>query len=286
STQGFAPASPSPTPTITTDAFVTYFRRMDPREKGFAYEQVRAALADDPQAVAAPAPTTAAPAPAPTASTFGSPAVSTAAEPALVHPILQAAGVLQIHNSYLVTQDEQGLLIVDQHALHERVMFEELRQRLVGPDSRLESQRLLMPDVLPASARRLALLDELAPLLDRLGIEAAPLGPSTLGIQAFPSLLFDRGVEPAPFMNELLDRAEEGEIDVKNPGAREAALHEVLDMMACKAAVKAGDRMKPEELASLLARREEIDRSSNCPHGRPTTIRLTLRDLEKHFKRG
>jgi DNA mismatch repair protein MutL len=240
---------------------------MDPNQKGFAYQQVKAALAEDPQA--------------PVMAEY--PAASAA--PTLIAPVLRAAGVLQIHNSYLVTQDDQGLLIVDQHALHERVMFEELYQRLSGPDRKLESQRLLMPAIIDATAKRQALLEDLAPLLDRLGIEAAPMGPATIGIQAFPSLLFDRGVEPGPFVSELLDRTEENEFDLNNPTNQEAALHKVLDMMACKAAVKAGDRMKPEELAALLARRSEIERSSNCPHGRPTTIRMTLRDLEKQFKR-
>jgi DNA mismatch repair protein MutL len=124
------------------------------------------------------------------------------------------------------------------------------------------------------------------PLLERLGIEVEPLGPDTLGIQAFPSFLFERGVTPEPFMNEVLDKAEEGTLDITSPTARESVLHKVLDMMACKAAVKAGDKMTPEELAALLAKRDQIERSSNCPHGRPTTIRLTLRDLEKQFKRG
>ena len=62
-------------------------------------------------------------------------------------------------------------------------------------------------------------------------------------------------------------------------------MHEVLDMMACKAAVKAGDPLTPAEIAALLARRDLVERSSNCPHGRPTTLRLSLRDLEKQFKR-
>ena len=65
----------------------------------------------------------------------------------------------------------------------------------------------------------------------------------------------------------------------------EAALHEVLDMMSCKAAIKAGDKMSEQELAALLAKRDEIERSSNCPHGRPTTLRLTLKDLERQFGR-
>src|SRR5690606_12617328 len=103
----------------------------------------------------------------------GSGAVANLAQPN-VSPMLRSQGVLQVHKSYLVTQDEQGILIVDQHALHERVMFEELRQRVMA--SPLESQRMLMPVVLDASPRRMALLEPLAPLLERIGIEAEPFG--------------------------------------------------------------------------------------------------------------
>ena len=88
-------------------------------------------------------------------------------------------------------------------------------------------------------------------------------------------------LDPAVFVEDLLDRADEAGLEPND----EAALHEVLDMMSCKAAVKAGDSLAPEELSELLRRREQIERASNCPHGRPTAIRLSLRDLEKQFKR-
>jgi DNA mismatch repair protein MutL len=184
-----------------------------------------------------------------------------------------------VHNSYLVTQDAGGVVIIDQHALHERVMFEALIARVqAGP---LESQRLLTPSVVPASPAQMESLAPLAPLFTRIGLEATPLGPVTVGVQAFPTFLFDRGVDPVEFLSELLERAEESGFD---PGS-EQALHEVLDMMACKAAVKAGDRMSDLELAELVRLRDQVERSSSCPHGRPTSIRLTIRELEKLFKR-
>lgn len=209
------------------------------------------------------------------------------------HPQLPApvpvARVLQIHNSYMVTQDEQGILIVDQHALHERVMFEYLLHRVTSArgeaaastGAALESQRLLVPAVIDAEPRRIAKLGELGPLLARLGIEAEQLSPSSLGVQAFPSFLYERGVTPEEFLGDLLDRADADDF-VPNS---EEALHEVLDMMSCKAAVKAGDRLSERELADLLKLREEVERSSNCPHGRPTSIRLTIGELEKRFGR-
>jgi DNA mismatch repair protein MutL len=169
------------------------------------------------------------------------------------------------------------MIIIDQHALHERVMYEELRGRLLrGP---LESQRLLIPQPFPASSRQIALLEQIQPLLQRLGIELAPFGPGTLAVHAFPTFL--ARLDPATFVRELLERGEQELLDLHE----EEMLHELLDMMACKAAVKAGDPLTPPEIQALLARRELIDRSSNCPHGRPTTLRLTLNDLEKQFKR-
>ncbi len=246
-------------------AFVDYFKRMDPTQKGLVYEEVRRELAKEQPTLVAndEAPTT----PSPIANRQT--------------PVT----ILQVRNSYVVTEDEQGILIVDQHALHERVMFEELRARVLGSGQNLESQRLLMPEQIKANASRQALLEELGPLLERIGIEASAMGPDTVGVHAFPSFLFSRGVAVVPFLEELLDRAENGDIAAGDATAEESALHAVLDMMACKAAVKAGDKMTADELGALLARRAEVERSSNCPHGRPTTLRLTHADLEKRFGR-
>ena len=188
-----------------------------------------------------------------------------------------ALPAIQLHNSYLVAQSDDGLVIIDQHALHERIMYEELLARVSrGP---LESQRLLIPEVVDVSTTQLALLEQIQPLLARLGIEVSPFGPASVAVQAFPSFL--EKLDPGRFVRELLERGEQELLDLHE----EEVLHEVMDMMACKAAVKAGDPLTPQEIESLLARRELIDRSSNCPHGRPTTLRLSLRDLEKQFKR-
>lgn len=267
---GFKPQAPDLTANVTTDAFVDYFRRMDPTQKGFAYQEVKRALAaEDPSAVEREDDT---------------PLVPANHVPAQA-PALKQQSILQVHKSYLVAQDDDGLVIVDQHALHERVMFETLRKRVLGEGKPLESQRLLMPVIVDADAERQGMLEEMQSLLEKIGVELSPIGPDAVAVQAFPSFLFERNVEPVTFINDLLDKAEAGQLDLSNPNAEEAALHEVLDMMSCKAAVKAGDKMSEDELSALLARRHEIERSSNCPHGRPTTLRLTLKDLEKQFGR-
>ncbi len=246
-------------PMTTAREFVEHFRRMEPVQRSLAYQEVKRAM--EPAAGDEP----------------GLPMQADSEGRPMVQVL--PARIMQVHNSYLVVEDESGIEIVDQHALHERVMFEELKARVLAGS--LESQRLLMPATLEASAEQTALLEGLGPLFERLGIEATAMGPRTIAVHGFPSFLFERGVEPAEFMAELLGRAA---AEGFTPGD-EGAVHEVLDMMACKAAVKAGDRMKPEEIGALLARRGEIERGGSCPHGRPTTIRLSLKDLEKQFER-
>ncbi len=217
-------------------------------------------------------------------------ALSTAPSPFAIehtHPRM-----LQIHNSYVITQDEQGVVIIDQHALHERAMFEYLLQRVSRGS--LESQQLLAPVPVQVSKEQASSLAPLQALLSRIGVEAEPAGPGGVGgavVRAFPSFLFERGVDIVDFVEELLQKVDAGEIKVQpdatntqQPGF-EHALRDVLDMMACKAAIKAGDRLSDLELADLVQLREDVERSSNCPHGRPTSIRLTIRELEKLFGR-
>jgi DNA mismatch repair protein MutL len=188
--------------------------------------------------------------------------------------------VLQVHKSFLVTQDEQGVVIIDQHALHERVMFEYLLARVLsGPG--LEQQHLLAPVVVAVSPTHADRLCDLATLLGRIGVDARPIAPGQVGVHAFPTFLFDRGVDPADFIEALLERADDLAFVADAKAGGESAMRQVLDMMACKAAVKAGDRLSDPELDELVKLRLEVERSSNCPHGRPTSVRLTIRELEK-----
>ncbi|MCY2930587.1 MAG: DNA mismatch repair endonuclease MutL [Planctomycetota bacterium] len=187
-------------------------------------------------------------------------------------------GVLQVHNSYIVTQTDDAVVIIDQHALHERILYNELKGRLA--EGKLAGQRLLIPETLTVTAAEADAAASRAELLGRLGIEVEPFGPRTLAIQQFPSLLTGRGVSPVEFLREVLDRLAEDE--AADP---ERLLEGLLSMLACKAAVKAGDPLTGQEIDSLLARAAEADKASSCPHGRPTTLRLTLKDLEKQFHR-
>ncbi|MEM1166250.1 MAG: DNA mismatch repair endonuclease MutL [Planctomycetota bacterium] len=273
--------SPGPgTGAPAAERFVAWFEREGraAATRRFDFDSARAAIdaADTEAGATAMPPAHAAPAEAP--------GVRTEADTATPHPVdasPHAPGVkhLQVHNSFVVTEDEGGLVIVDQHALHERAMYESLHRRVsAGP---LQSQRMLVPVVVSASASQQEALSVRSALLERLGIELEPAGPAGIAVQGFAVFLMERGVEPGEFVESLVESAE----SLAEAGAEEALLHEVLDMMACKAAIKAGDRLSEQELSELLAMRETIERSSACPHGRPTAIRLTMAELERQFGR-
>ncbi len=186
----------------------------------------------------------------------------------------------QIHDSYIITQTGDGFLIVDQHALHERIMYEDLCRRLAGDDSaKLQSQKLLIPETFEVNPARQETLDRAADILDKLGIIVEPFGPGLWAVQSFPTLLAK--VKPVDFVIDLLDILADsaGKLDA------ERLLHKILEMTACKAAVKAGQKLNQVEMHQLLADKEAIERASRCPHGRPTAIRFSLAELEKQFKR-
>jgi DNA mismatch repair protein MutL len=200
-------------------------------------------------------------------------------QPTPMPTILASNDVLQVHKCFLVTQDEQGLLIIDQHALHERVMFEELKARMA--EGNLESQQLLVPESFPADSAWLDAIETQQALFTKLGIEISPSGPASISVYALPTLLVSRNVDGTEFICDLLDKLGSNNL----PATEEEALSEILDMMSCKAAIKAGDQLTQHELRDLLQRRREIERSSNCPHGRPTTMRLSIEELEQRFGR-
>jgi DNA mismatch repair protein MutL len=185
--------------------------------------------------------------------------------------------VTQMHNAYLVAETDDAICLIDQHALHERVLYEQLRRRASnGP---LESQRLLIPEPVDVTATQLALLEGLSPILAKLGIEVTPFGPRSVAIQSFPSVLARRS--PAQFLRDLLDAAGAHE---QKPAA-EDLLEDLLRVTACHAAVKAGDPLRPAEIDDLLAAAGDLETAQSCPHGRPTVLRLSLADLEKQFRR-
>jgi DNA mismatch repair protein MutL len=184
---------------------------------------------------------------------------------------------IQIHDSFIVAQTDDGFVIIDQHALHERIIYEYLRRRI--STGSLESQKLLIPESFEISEGLADVIEGNAELFEKLGIEMVPFGPRTMAIQAFPSLLAN--VAPLDFVRDLIDLLDR---KVAGPDA-EKLLEEVLNMAACKAAVKAGQKLSDSEIEQLLADKGLAESASRCPHGRPTTIKFSISELEKQFKR-
>jgi DNA mismatch repair protein MutL len=184
---------------------------------------------------------------------------------------------IQIHDSFIIAESEEGFVIIDQHALHERIMYEQLRKRVQM--SPLESQKLLVPESFQLTKPQQDTLENNSQLIERLGIELVPFGPKTVAIQAFPVLLAK--AEPADFLRDLIDILAEKAATLDN----DSLFDEVLYMAACKAAIKAGHKLSDSEMQQLLADKEIVEHSSHCPHGRPTAIKFTIAELEKQFKR-
>jgi DNA mismatch repair protein MutL len=192
-------------------------------------------------------------------------------------PEIDGPRYLQIHDSYIIEQTDDGFVIIDQHALHERMLYEGLRQRT--QQGSLESQRLLLPESFPVTDRQADVVESNAELITRLGIELVPFGPRVYAVQAFPTLL--AAVSPVEFVKDLIDLLAEKTGD--SPG--EDLLSDVLNMAACKAAIKAGQKLSDAEIRQLLDDRRRFESTSRCPHGRPTTIAFSIGELEKQFKR-
>lgn len=205
-----------------------------------------------------------------------SPADTESAVPA---PTLTAhyGGCMQVLDTYIVEESPEGVRFTDQHALHERILYNRLRDRLgSGPPS---SQRLLVPELVELPKAEFLAVLEMGDDLRRFGMEVEEFGESTLIVRAYPQVLgrFDG----LTFFRELLDELEGPE------GARrvDGRVDRLLKVMACRGAVKAGERLSAAQMRRLLDEREAAGQTDTCPHGRPTSILLTRQELEKQFHR-
>jgi DNA mismatch repair protein MutL len=182
--------------------------------------------------------------------------------------------VFQLHNRYLVEEVEDGLRIIDQHALHERVMLEAFRSQF--SNASVARQRLLLPAVVSLTREQRGRLDEHRELLDSFGLECEDFGRDAVAVRAVPALVADQ--DPVTLLSDFLELAAEAD-----PGV--PLLERALEFMACRAAVKFGRKLAEEEIARLLQDAERMDFSATCAHGRPTGIKLSLEDLERFFHR-
>ena len=184
---------------------------------------------------------------------------------------------IQVHDSYLIAETGDGMMVIDQHALHERILYEELRTRVA--QGQVESQRLLVPEPVDLPAAEAAAVLEHAEVLARLGLEVESFGGDTVLVRSLPAML--PHVVPERLVRDLAEHLRTRPL----PPTRDGLLAELLHMVACKAAIKAGQALSPPEIAALLERRHLVADSHHCPHGRPTALVFTTADLEKQFGR-
>jgi DNA mismatch repair protein MutL len=184
----------------------------------------------------------------------------------------------QIHENYIVAQTEDGMVLVDQHAAHERLVYERFKAQLAGHG--IEKQGLLTPEIVDLSDTEAAALLERSDHLARLGLDIEPFGAGAIAVRALPALL-GSAVDIAGLIRALSDElAERDETD-----GLEERLNLILATMACHGSVRSGRRLNVDEMNALLRQMEETPASGQCNHGRPTWIKLTLKDVEKLFGR-
>jgi DNA mismatch repair protein MutL len=192
-------------------------------------------------------------------------------------PASSPQNALQVHNRYLVVETDAGIEVIDQHALHERILYEQIREKVLA--GALESQKLLVPEPVDLTASEAAAVLEHAGLLAQLGVEVQPFGGETVLVSSYPAMLAN--LSPSEVLRDLVEKLLTGG---RQPVAADI-LDELLHMIACKAAVKFGDRLTGEEVEALLAQRHLARDDHHCPHGRPTALVFTREDLDRQFKR-
>lgn len=183
----------------------------------------------------------------------------------------------QFHRTYILCESDDGLLLVDQHAAHERIIFEEMQNRVASGAA--GAQRLLMPETLDLGYREAKILKRLVPELERLRLEIEPFGGNTFVVKSIPAILKNRDVKP--IIIEMVERIAESGF---SPGL-EKTIDTCLMLMACHGAIRANQTLSEEEMAHLLDQLQTCQNPDHCPHGRPTFIKYPVKSLEKAFHR-
>jgi DNA mismatch repair protein MutL len=197
------------------------------------------------------------------------------AQPQDDHPL--GAARAQLHENYIVAQTATGIVIVDQHAAHERLVYERLKRQLA--ETGIRAQALLIPEIVDLSPTDAARLLDAAPALAEVGLTIEPFGGNAVAIRETPAVLGP--VNGAALIRDILDElADSGDSQLVR-----AKIDAILSRMACHGSVRSGRQMRPEEMNALLREMEATPLSGQCNHGRPTYVELSLHDIERLFGR-
>jgi DNA mismatch repair protein MutL len=210
---------------------------------------------------------------APLVKDHAAPAETGTSEESMVREVPQVIG--QLGNTYILCQVRDGFLMVDQHAAHERIVYETLKKGMSA--SRIEAQTLLLPARMELSFKEERIVREKGKQLSRVGIELDHFGGTTYLLRSVPAILSSANWDS--FLFELIAQLEEGELE------QDTVLDKVLTLMACHGALRAGHPMTKEEMTHLMGQLEETQLPTHCPHGRPIFKHFTYYEIEKMFKR-
>lgn len=194
---------------------------------------------------------------------------------AAAHPL--GAARAQVHANYIIAQTADGIVVVDQHAAHERLVYERLKAGLASRD--VPRQMLLVPEVVDLPEDDVARLDERAEELTEFGLVLEAFGPGAVAVREVPAML--KGLDVGALVRDLA--GELAEMDATT--LLRSQLDRVAGTMACHGSVRSGRRLRPEEMDALLREMERVPHSGQCIHGRPTYIELKLADIERLFGR-
>jgi DNA mismatch repair protein MutL len=183
----------------------------------------------------------------------------------------------QLEESFIIATDDEGLLLIDQHVAHERVLFD--KYRALEAERRTDSQQLLVPETFDLTPAQAAVFDDLAPELEKYGFELMRLSGRTVAVKAIPADL--PSGEARNMLAELLDTVDAE----KKSSARETLRDEIAASLACHAAIKVNMSLTPEKMRWLIDRLLQTSSPTTCPHGRPVILRLSRRDILKGFHR-
>ena len=187
------------------------------------------------------------------------------------------APIAQFGENYIISQNEDGIVIIDQHAAHERLVYEKLKEQ--AKDNKIEVQALLVPEILEFSEPEILVLMEYKDNLSRHGLKINQFGINSIAVQEIPAILNSENIKKLIF--DILDEL----TDLENSDTLEKKINAVLSRIACHGSIRSGRMLRTEEMNSLLREMENTPNSGQCNHGRPTHISIRMSDIERLFGR-